>query len=121
MPMPKSAKPIAADWRALCLIQIVCSKKNGEYPGKEAQNAYLMQFGQAPAMLQHELRLELVVNGRRVVTASRTLAALLEERELAGAKVATAVNGRFVPEAGRATTQLNAGDRVEIVSARQGG
>jgi len=72
-------------------------------------------------MLQPEPRLELFVNGQPVRSASRTIAALLEERELAGAKVATALNGRFVPEAGRATTQLSAGDRVEIVSARQGG
>jgi sulfur carrier protein len=72
-------------------------------------------------MLQPEPRFEIIVNGQRVLSASRTMAALLEERELADAKVATALNGRFVAEAGRATTQLNAGDRIEIVSARQGG
>jgi sulfur carrier protein len=77
------------------------------------------------AMLQHEAppetRIELVVNGRKTDSKARTLAALVEERGLANAKVATAVNGQFVPEARRATTALDRGDRVEIVSARQGG
>jgi sulfur carrier protein len=77
------------------------------------------------AMLQHETQrgagIELLVNGRKAESEARTLAALVEERGLANAKVATAVNGQFVPEARRATTKLDRGDRVEIVSARQGG
>lgn len=72
-------------------------------------------------MVQHEARIELVVNGRKAESAARTLAALVEEQGLADAKVATALNGQFVPEARRATTALGGGDRVEIVSARQGG
>lgn len=36
-------------------------------------------------------------------------------------KVATALNGDFVPERARATTAVAAGDRVEVLSARQGG
>ncbi len=77
------------------------------------------------AMLQHEvqpeIQIELVVNGRTIYSDARTLAALIEERSLADARVATAVNGQFVPEARRATTVLDHGDRVEIVSAHQGG
>lgn len=72
-------------------------------------------------MVQHEARIKLIVNGRKTESAAHTLAALIEERGLADAKVATALNGRFVPEALRATTVLGGGDRVEIVSARQGG
>jgi sulfur carrier protein len=72
-------------------------------------------------MLQTEPKTELIVNGQRATTMARTLAELLDEQDLAMAKVATALNGRFVPEPRRATTALNAGDRVEIVSARQGG
>jgi sulfur carrier protein len=72
-------------------------------------------------MVQHEVRIELIVNGRKAESAARTLAALIEEQGLADAKVATAHNGQFVPEALRATTVLSGGDRVEIVSARQGG
>lgn len=73
------------------------------------------------AMVQHEVTIELVVNGRKAESAARTLADLIEEQGLAGAKVATALNGQFVPEARRATTAIGDGDRVEIVSARQGG
>ena len=72
-------------------------------------------------MLQLDAMHELIVNGQRVLSASQTIAALIKERMLADAKVATALNGRFVPEAERATTQLRAGDRIEVVSARQGG
>lgn len=72
-------------------------------------------------MLNAMEKIELVVNGRKSATAARTLAELLDEQELAEAKVATALNGHFVPEARRASTGLAAGDRVEIVSARQGG
>ncbi len=72
-------------------------------------------------MLQHDAAVDLVVNGQKTKSASRTLAALIKERGLADANIATAVNGEFVPEARRATTALDGGDRVEIVSARQGG
>ena len=72
-------------------------------------------------MVQHEIMIVLVVNGRRAECAARTLAALVEEQGFADAKVATAVNGQFVPEGRRATTTLGGGDRIEIVSARQGG
>lgn len=72
-------------------------------------------------MVQHEVRIELIVNGRKAESTARTLAALIEEQGLADAKVATALNGQFVPGALRATTVLSGGDRVEIVSARQGG
>jgi len=72
-------------------------------------------------MLQHEAKIELVVNGRKARSSAQTLAALIEEQGLADARVATALNGEFVPEARRATTLLGDGDRVEIVSARQGG
>lgn len=63
----------------------------------------------------------IVVNGEAVATAAETLAALLAETGFGDAKVATAVNGDFVPLARRAQTVLADGDRIEIVSARQGG
>ena len=64
---------------------------------------------------------DVVVNGQPIATAARFLSELITERAFAGQKVATALNGQFVAEAWRATTTLNAGDRIEIVSARQGG
>jgi len=50
-----------------------------------------------------------------------TLAAALERLGFGGRKIATAVNGRFVPAAARQTTTLADGDRVEVVAPMQGG
>ena len=66
-------------------------------------------------------RLQLVVNGEATEAAATTLAALLDELGFAGLKVATAVNGDFVPERRRAETRLAAGDTIEVVAPRQGG
>lgn len=66
-------------------------------------------------------RRNIVVNGEPRDTAAASLAALLAELELAGARVATALNGDFVPEAARPSTPLSEGDKVEVVSPRQGG
>ncbi|MGE0700430.1 MAG: sulfur carrier protein ThiS [Hyphomicrobiaceae bacterium] len=63
----------------------------------------------------------LVVNGEVSELTAVTLAALLEELGYGGRKVATALNGEFVPERERAATRLSAGDAVEIVAPRQGG
>ena len=71
--------------------------------------------------LHARTRLSLVVNGEAASTAAATLAGLIAERGLAGAKVATAVNGDFVPAGARAETRLADGDRIEIVAPRQGG
>lgn len=70
-----------------------------------------------PAIQQTEITL----NGRAVSTSATTLDALLVEQDLAGGKVATALNGEFVPARLRAETRLAAGDHVEALSARQGG
>jgi sulfur carrier protein len=64
---------------------------------------------------------ELIVNGQPLATAAATLADLVEGQGFAGVKVATAVNGDFVAERLRATTFLGGGDRVEILTVRQGG
>ena len=65
--------------------------------------------------------LTLTVNGQSATTFALTLEQLLKERDLAGAKVATALNGDFVRAAERAQTTLRAGDIIEIVAPRQGG
>lgn len=65
--------------------------------------------------------LGLVVNGERVAFRVRTLAELLDAAGYADQKVATALNGSFVPERQRAKTGLKAGDSIEILSPRQGG
>jgi sulfur carrier protein len=66
-------------------------------------------------------KVEVVLNGQRLTAEARSLADLVACQGLQGKKVATALNGYFVPELQRATTPLNPGDRVEIVSPRQGG
>lgn len=65
--------------------------------------------------------LDLIVNGEPVAARATTLATLLVELGYAGAKLATARNGDFVPERTRGTTTLAPGDRIEIVAPRQGG
>jgi sulfur carrier protein len=63
----------------------------------------------------------LVVNGAAMTVAAATLAELLIEADFAGTRVATAVNGAFVPEKARSETKLVAGDKIEILTPRQGG
>lgn len=65
--------------------------------------------------------LAILLNGEPLTTHARTLDELVEQQRLTSLKVATAMNGRFVAQSQRATTILKAGDRVEIVSPRQGG
>ncbi|WP_072393636.1 sulfur carrier protein ThiS [Hyphomicrobium sp. CS1GBMeth3] len=64
---------------------------------------------------------EITVNGRCLTSGAETLAALLVEEGFADVKVATAVNGDFVAARARVEVRLADGDRVEILSARQGG
>lgn len=65
--------------------------------------------------------LTLTLNAKAVTTPAVTLADLVAEQGHGGSKIATAVNGTFVAASARATTRLAGGDRVEIVSPRQGG
>jgi sulfur carrier protein len=63
----------------------------------------------------------LVVNGTAMDVAARSVAELIDEAGFAGVRVATALNGVFVPERARAETKLRDGDRLEILTPRQGG
>ncbi|MGD1039116.1 MAG: sulfur carrier protein ThiS [Roseiarcus sp.] len=65
--------------------------------------------------------MKLVVNGVERDVAAATLEAALQTLDYADAVVATALNGEFVPARARAATKLKDGDRIEIVSPRQGG
>ena len=66
--------------------------------------------------------LELTLNGTPLaLDAPLTVAALLERQGLAGKRVAVERNGEIVPKSLHATTQLEAGDRLEIVVAVGGG
>ncbi len=65
--------------------------------------------------------MQVIVNGERRETQAQTLAELCQEMGLDDMPIATAVNGDFVPKTARAQTRLAEGDKIEIVSPRQGG
>ena len=65
--------------------------------------------------------MRLVVNGVEQEIAAETLATALLRLDYGEARVATALNGEFVPARKRDETALRDGDRVEIVAPRQGG
>jgi sulfur carrier protein len=65
--------------------------------------------------------MRLVVNGEPQDVPAATLAEALQSLDLAEAKVATALNGEFVPARVREAIRLKDGDRIEIVAPRQGG
>ena len=65
--------------------------------------------------------MRLVVNGAEREIVADKLAAALLRLDYGEARVATALNGEFVPARKRGETALREGDRVEIVAPRQGG
>lgn len=65
--------------------------------------------------------MHILLNGETLATEARNLGELCASLGFAEAKVATALNGSFVPEAKRVTTPLAPRDEVEIVAPRQGG
>lgn len=67
------------------------------------------------------MRMKIEVNGTPREVRKGTLEEILGELGFREAKVATAVNGDFVPLAARAKQRLQQGDRLEVVSPMQGG
>lgn len=65
--------------------------------------------------------MQIMVNDEAHEVSARTLAALIDELGYSGARIATALNGRFVPVTQRAETLLADGAQVEIVAPMQGG
>jgi sulfur carrier protein len=65
--------------------------------------------------------MKLMVNGERRDVSAQSLDALLNELEFEGEWLATAVNGELVRSPDRWACHLNEGDRVEILTPRQGG
>jgi sulfur carrier protein len=65
--------------------------------------------------------MHVIVNGQETKVASATLAALLTEMEYEFTQLAIAVNFKVVPRGRWAETALNAGDKIEIITPRQGG
>ena len=65
--------------------------------------------------------MKIEVNGEAREVQGPTLAHALAELGWGEARVATALNGEFVPKAARADTALQAGDRLEVLAPMQGG
>ncbi|GAN61294.1 MULTISPECIES: sulfur carrier protein ThiS [Acetobacter] len=65
--------------------------------------------------------MKIVVNDEVQDVSATTLATLLDELGYGGARVATALNGDFVPVAQRIQAPLHEGVKVEIVAPMQGG
>ena len=65
--------------------------------------------------------MKISINGVAKDVTSTKLAAVLYEAGYGDARVATAVNGNFVPVDQRESCSIEAGDQVEIVAPRQGG
>lgn len=61
------------------------------------------------------------VNGETREVTGASLADALAELGWAEARVATALNGAFVPKFARAETALQQGDRLEVLAPMQGG
>lgn len=65
--------------------------------------------------------MKVTINGETQDIEPCTLAALLERLKLHEARCATMINGRIVRRAERETTELQAGDSVDIISMVGGG
>lgn len=65
--------------------------------------------------------MKIEVNGTAQQVAAATVAEALAELGWETARVATALNGDFLPKAARATTVLHDGDRLEVLAPMQGG
>ena len=65
--------------------------------------------------------MKIIVNGQSLEVTATLLDAALGELGYGEARVATALNGEFVPKPARASTNLDDGDRLEILAPMQGG
>ncbi len=65
--------------------------------------------------------MKIILNGEARDVAQANLAVALEELGYSTAKIATALNGNFVPASARASTSISDGDLLEVVAPMQGG
>ncbi|MEM6932229.1 MAG: sulfur carrier protein ThiS [Pseudomonadota bacterium] len=63
----------------------------------------------------------IVLNGIETSVDATVLDRVISELGYGQARIATAVNGEFVPKGARAATTLAEGDRVEVIAPLQGG
>lgn len=65
--------------------------------------------------------MKITVNSQPIEVSARNLETALTELGYEEERIATAINGDFIPQGNRAGTVLNAGDRIEILAPMQGG
>jgi len=65
--------------------------------------------------------MKIILNGETRDVTETSLAGTLEELGYGTRKIATALNGNFVPASARAQTMLSDGDLLEVVAPMQGG
>ena len=65
--------------------------------------------------------MQIEVNGDQHDVAAKTVTEALAELGWGGARVATALNGTFLSATMRDATALSTGDRLEVLTAMQGG
>lgn len=65
--------------------------------------------------------LKITVNGAPQTVSAETLDELCKALGYGEMKIATALNGAFVPATRRSEARLSPDDRIEIVAPRQGG
>ena len=65
--------------------------------------------------------MKILVNAESQEVSAQVLGDILNELGYGDAKIATALNEVFVAKSARAQTNVVAGDRLEIVTPRQGG
>lgn len=65
--------------------------------------------------------MNVLINDEPQDVTAQTLDDLLSELGFTGARIATAVNGDFVPKGERAGVRIQDGLRIEIVAPMQGG
>ncbi|PKP84005.1 MAG: thiamine biosynthesis protein ThiS [Alphaproteobacteria bacterium HGW-Alphaproteobacteria-2] len=65
--------------------------------------------------------MRITVNDEPREVSAATLAEALDELGFGAARIATAVNGGFVPATARAGHRLAEGDRLEVLAPMQGG
>lgn len=65
--------------------------------------------------------MKITCNGEVRDVMGTTLAIVLDELGFAGAIIATAVNGAFVPATARHLASLKSGDAIEVLAPMQGG
>lgn len=65
--------------------------------------------------------LMVTLNGEPFETTAQSLEELVTQSGFGEVRVATALNGSFVAASERRVTPISAGDKIEVLSARQGG